>query len=221
MATIRFSQTITGNERKVIASVIAEALGTTASYAGPPTFGFNAGGWTVSKNSQVVSPEMDMSSIPTAKVVIRALSTSGLNAEGVLRVTLHGILANELQLLESVIKSKETLLKKALQTDAHLTVLWEKEEAVLSFFMATLDADKVCTYLTLAMKLAEFVKTIKYTSATDKSVENEKFTMRVLMIRLGFIGAEYKTERKVLLAPLTGNSAYSKGKPVTGEVQEQ
>lgn len=39
----QFSQKLTGQERKVIAAVIAEAVGGTVKYAGAPTFAYEAG----------------------------------------------------------------------------------------------------------------------------------------------------------------------------------
>ena len=214
MAKIGFSQTITGQdggrqpERKVIASVIAEALGCTASYAGAPSFGYTAGGWGVSKNAQVSSPAMDTSDLAEVETVLTALKTAELTAKETLLITIHGISELEAGILGSVLKSKETLLKKALQTNQPFTVTYENEEVTLPFFTATLDTDKLCAYLTLAMKLAEFAKTLKYTSAVEKVVDNEKYAFRCFLLRLGFIGEEYKTERKLLLAPMEGNGAY-------------
>jgi hypothetical protein len=37
---------------------------------------------------------------------------------------------------------------------------------------------------------------------------NEKYTFRCFLLRLGFIGPEYKDERKILLRNLSGSSAY-------------
>ena len=68
--------------------------------------------------------------------------------------------------------------------------------------------DKVRTYLQLAEKLAEFAKTLKYTSVVDRAVDNEKYAFRCFLLRLGFISKEYKTECKLLLAPMEGNGAY-------------
>jgi hypothetical protein len=50
-------------------------------------------------------------------------------------------------------------------------------------------------------------------TAKDKPVENEKFAFRVFLIRLGFVGDEYKTARKILLRNLSGNSAFKNGAP--------
>ena len=33
-------------------------------------------------------------------------------------------------------------------------------------------------------------------TATEKEVDNEKYAFRCFLLRLGFIGAEYKVERK-------------------------
>jgi hypothetical protein len=42
--------------------------------------------------------------------------------------------------------------------------------------------------------------------------DNEKYAFRCFLLRLGFIGSEYKTVRKILLRNLTGDSAFRHGK---------
>jgi hypothetical protein len=84
-------------------------------------------------------------------------------------------------------------------------------EIGLCFFNATLNADEVFAYITLAQKLNEMAITQKHTSSRQKSTENEAYTMRCYLLRLGFIGDEYKTSRKLLLSKLNGNRAYSGG----------
>ena len=51
----------------------------------------------------------------------------------------------------------------------------------------------------------------KRISNTEKAVENEKYAFRCLLLRLGFVGAEYKADRKILLKNLTGSSAFKSG----------
>jgi CRISPR/Cas system-associated protein endoribonuclease Cas2 len=48
-------------------------------------------------------------------------------------------------------------------------------------------------------------------TATEKPTDNEKYAFRCFLLRLGFIGSEYKTYRKILLKNLTGNSAFKSG----------
>lgn len=53
--------------------------------------------------------------------------------------------------------------------------------------------------------------TVRNISAKEKDIENEKYAFRCFLLRLGFIGAEFKGERKILLKNLTGSSAFKNG----------
>ena len=44
-----------------------------------------------------------------------------------------------------------------------------------------------------------------------KPTDNEKYAFRCFLLRLGFIGAEYKAARKILLKNLSGSSAFRNG----------
>lgn len=46
--------------------------------------------------------------------------------------------------------------------------------------------------------------------------ENEKFSFRIWLLGLGMKGEEYKTARRILLAPLKGNTAFR-----TDEIRER
>ncbi len=59
--------------------------------------------------------------------------------------------------------------------------------------------------------LCEMSRNAKRVTATEKEVENEKYAFRCFLLRLGFIGAEFKAERKILLKNLTGSSAFRNG----------
>ena len=51
----------------------------------------------------------------------------------------------------------------------------------------------------------------KRITTKEKPVDNEKYAFRCFLIRLGFIGAEYKSARKILLKNLSGSSAFKNG----------
>ena len=70
----------------------------------------------------------------------------------------------------------------------------------------------------LVEKLCAAAMQQKRVTAKVKSVENEKFAFRVFLIRLGFVGDEYKAARKILLKNLSGNSAFKNGAPSKQEV---
>ncbi|SHK41525.1 virulence-related protein [Paramaledivibacter caminithermalis] len=61
--------------------------------------------------------------------------------------------------------------------------------------------------------LNQNAKKLKYASAKVKPTDNEKYTFRTWLLRLGMIGDEYKVARKELLKNLSGNGAFRKVQP--------
>ena len=43
--------------------------------------------------------------------------------------------------------------------------------------------------------------------------DNEKYAMRTWLLRMGFIGPDFKAARKILLKNLSGSSAFRNGAP--------
>lgn len=115
--------------------------------------------------------------------------------------------------LQKIIASKTTLLKQALETE---TLEIKETAEKLCFPWFTLHdglAGEVDAYTKLITAMVEMAKKQKRVVATERPLENAKFTMRIFLIRLGLIGDEYKTARKILLRNLTGNSSWRYGKP--------
>ncbi len=61
----------------------------------------------------------------------------------------------------------------------------------------------------------------KRITAKEKVTDNDKYAFRCFLLRLGFIGAEFKVERKILLRNLSGNGAFKSGKRNTEAVQPE
>lgn len=122
-----------------------------------------------------------------------------------------------LENLKGLIESKETLIKKALGVD-FLPVLASEETISFPWFGGDLEADEIKAYTHFIAALAEMAKNLKRVNATEKAVENEKYAFRCFLLRLGFIGAEFKAERKILLSKLTGSSAFRTSKAKDEEV---
>ena len=212
--SFRFSQKIVGQERKAIASVIAEALEGQVRYTGAPGFAYEADGWTVDRDGVVHSPEIGLDEIKSVRPVIDALNIAGLSTEGTMTIalSLDGFGETSFENLKNLLASKETLIKKALSVDRELSVSAENEGITFPFWNATLNADEVQTYITLAKQMAEQAKAQKRVLRNEKPADNEKYAFRCFLLRLGFIGDNFKTERKVLLSRLSGNGAYRKGR---------
>lgn len=79
---------------------------------------------------------------------------------------------------------------------------------VFSGFPYTEDSGKVKAYCELASAMVKTAKEQKRIKADETIEENEKYYMRVWLVRLGFDGKEAKETRKVLLENLKGHTAF-------------
>ena len=109
--------------------------------------------------------------------------------------------------LRRLVASKSTLLKKALCTDS-LPIMEHEDRIEFGWFRPTDDQAEIAAYYQLVQGLCEMARTQKRVNALDKEVENEKYAFRCFLLRLGFIGAEYKDARKILLKNLSGSAAF-------------
>ena len=87
-----------------------------------------------------------------------------------------------------------------------------KEDRVAFPWFAEVEPDAAMAYTKFIAALCRMSKEAKRVTATQKEVENEKYAFRCFLLRLGFIGAEYKKDRKILLQNLTGSAAFRGGK---------
>lgn len=109
--------------------------------------------------------------------------------------------------LDRIIESKGNLLRKVLGTD---TLYYEVTDGKVRFpwFHISGSPEEVTAYTQLITALVEVATNSKRITAKERIVENEKYAFRCFLLRLGFIGDEYKTSRKILLKNLEGNSAF-------------
>lgn len=119
----------------------------------------------------------------------------------------------QFETLGKLVDSRASLIKKAVGTDDLPIVQTEDGKLRFAWFPYTDDAAEINAYTTLVLQLCKAAKEQKRVTAKEKPVDNEKFTFRVFLIRLGFVGDEYKADRKFLLRNLTGNSAFKNGAP--------
>lgn len=75
-----------------------------------------------------------------------------------------------------------------------------------------LHAGQLKSYIQLCLALSQMAKTLKTASPKPQQNENPKFAMRTWLLRLGFIGEEFKTAREVLTNRLAGDTAFRFGR---------
>lgn len=75
-----------------------------------------------------------------------------------------------------------------------------------------LHAGQLKAYIQLCLALSELAKELRHASAKPQQSENPKYAMRTWLLRLGFIGDEFKTAREVLTRRLDGDASFRNGR---------
>ena len=112
--------------------------------------------------------------------------------------------------LKRLIGSKDSLIKKALGTET-LEIEITEDKVRFPWFEDGATPDAVKAYTHFVTALCEMARVQKRVTAKEKDTDNDKYAFRCFLLRLGFIGAAYKEERKILLKNLSGSSAFRDG----------
>ncbi len=115
-----------------------------------------------------------------------------------------------LENLRKLVDAKGSLIKKALAVDS-LPIEATEEKVSFPWFTEGQDSVTVTAYTHFITAICDMARNQKRITAKEKPADNEKYAFRCFLLRLGFIGAEYKEERKALLKNLSGNSAFKSG----------
>lgn len=115
-----------------------------------------------------------------------------------------------LENLQKIIANKQTLFQHAFRTDSTEIEITE-EKINFTWFPYTADGEEVAAYTQFISRLCDMARKAKRVSSKPTETDNDKYAFRCFLLRLGFIGKEDKTARKILLRNLTGNSAFRYG----------
>lgn len=207
---------VTGTQRKQLVQLISEITGCKSEYLGAPSFAYRVDYFTVDKNGAISFD--DRADSEEIENLIERLSEEGFTAESAepgdetnvcLSMPRSLFTDSALENLHHLLKAKGTLIKKALGV-SKLPIHVDSGKISFPWFDAcrTTEERKACEHF--ICKLCEMAQTQKHVTAKEKVVDNERYAFRCFLLSLGFIGAEYKAERKILLRNLTGNSAFKK-----------
>lgn len=227
----------TGAERKALVTAIGEILEVKPKYKGMPSAAYEIDYFTVTKDGTLEfddradSEEIEnlLESLSDRGIVAAPAETAQDRLEAraeelpaepetepqeanvglTVALSRETFTDNALENLQKLVDSKAALMKKALAVDA-LPV--EVTEDKVSFpWFAEADSDSAKAYTHFITALCDMAKNQKRITAKEKAAENEKYAFRCFLLRLGFIGPEYKEERKILLRNLKGSSAFRNG----------
>jgi len=224
--------------RKELTHAIGEILAVKPEYQGPPSFAYKVGDYTVNRDGEVETDEFtDTKAVGQLVVGLRAkgFATTGndweipaeppqdefmsrcIQNKGIDGVSLlfpkEGMTGNDLGNLSKLIEGKGNLIKLALDTETLDCDFTDDEVLRFDWLAGTSSPDLINATIHLIAALIKMAKTQKRVSMTWKSTENPKYTFRCFLLRLGFIGEEYKDVRKVLMAGIPGIGSRKAPKP--------
>ena len=222
--TIKYNRT--GADRKSLVDAIASITGAEAKYLGAPSFAYQVDYFTIDRNGAITFD--DRADSGEVENLVERLASMGFEAEPVereadteaerpaahdgltIQMPADGFTPEALNNLHSLIAAKGRLIRKALGLDL-LPVQVEADTVSFPWFSGEATAEEVKAYTHLITALCDMARNQKRIIARDKDTDNDKYAFRCFLLRLGFIGAEYKEERKILLRNLTGNGAFKAG----------
>lgn len=205
---------VTGERRKELVKALGEILLWEPKYQGAPSFSYRIGNYVVDRNGTVMCPDCVTAEI--AEKLIQNLMERGFTPTSTtLDLYIISLPRNmyddpALNRLRNLVKSKDTILRAALKTH-QLQIEVDDEKIHFPWFHITGADGEAMAYAQLISKLAETAKKQKYISEKEKPQDNLKYAMRLFLVRLGFVGDEYKQARKILLRNLSGNCSWKAG----------
>ena len=225
---------MTGKERKALVDAIAAITGEAAEYQFVPTCAYKIGNITVDKEGAVIcedeeklgrvmvrlgqmgyypDAEQPADPEPGQETVQEAIEPAQEPEGETTGLTISLPLASaNVGTLRNLISAKESLIKKAFGiTDTRINITEEKIE--FPWFDRELTPEETNAYMLFLTQLCKLSKELKHASCKPVETDNEKYAFRTWLLRMGFIGPDFKAARKILLKNLSGSSAFRNGAP--------
>ena len=221
----------TGSDRKELVKAIEEITGKKALYKKVPSCAYTVEGYTITKEGNLQWDEG--TDVSAAKLLVKRLADAGFAAEGFeiesvepdntesvetepaeeglcIQIPKSSITDFELGLMKKMIAGKASLIKKATGA-ANLDVEVKDDAVCFPWFDTLPDPEMISAVSMFITRLVVVTREMKRVTISDREVENERYAFRCFLLRLGFIGDEYKSARKTLLKNLNGSSAFRDG----------
>lgn len=217
---------VSGEAKKRLVKLISSHLGLESKYLGVPSCAYRIGSYTVNKDGSLSWDEDD----ERTAGLLEALKAEGFSAEEDEVIEEEEVLVEEemeeeaeanrlcisfpksmydertLENLKNLVEGKGTLMKKAFKAES-LEIMVDDEKVSFPWF-ELIDSDHFNAYTQFIAAITKMAREQKRILGREKEVENEKYAFRCFLLRLGFIGDEYKLTRKILLENLEGSAAF-------------
>jgi hypothetical protein len=211
---------VKGKERQKLAQVVSEVLNTVARYQGVPSYAYEIGGCILDRHGTLhIGSEVDSE---TVQQLLTYLAERGFMGEAeenanqayssfVVSLPKDSFTDKAMENLMRLAQSKGALFGRAFGVEISLPVV-SGDTVSFPWFPKTTEPDEINAYTEFVDKLCGMARALKWATAQTVETDNDKYAFRCFLLRLGFIGDEYKTARKILLRNLTGDGAFRRKK---------
>lgn len=212
--------------RKALVRAISEFTGAKAKYLGMPSAAYQIDYFTVTKEGNLEFDDRADSEeienliehlagqgflVETKQEETETEETTGLTISMPLDKVAVGNLTK-------LLDAKGSLIRKALGvTDIRIEI--SEDKVSFPWFETIPSPEELDAYTKFIAALCEMSVKAKRVTAKEKEVDNDKYAFRCFLLRLGFIGAEFKAERKILLQNLTGSAAFKSDAKKGGDAE--
>lgn len=203
---------VTGEKRKAMVKAIEKETGIKPVYLKVPSCAYQIGSYKVGKNGELEFND-EVNTEESANIIDACVLATSEHPEEwdsnatdevkepqtedlglTVAIPLEQV---KVENLTAIITSKATLIKKALGVE-NLQITVDSEKVSFHWFTEGLDEDRLQTYTKFIAALCKMSITQTRAQAKEKKVENEKYAFRCFLLRLGFVGTEFKADRKQL-----------------------
>lgn len=215
---------VTGEARKKMVKAAETELGVKAKYLGVPSCAYQVDIFTISKDGTLSWEDLNDTELDKSSRVVDAcvMATGNSPAEWdenpaeddlTISVPKDGFTEEAIDNLFRILESKGRLFSSAFGKQS--LIINVKEDRIEFPWFSKMDPEAVQTYTKFVAAICDMAKNQKRITAKPREDENEKYAFRCFLLRLGFIGDEFKADRKILLANLNGSSAFKTKKGET------
>ena len=192
------------NQRKAVAHALGEIIGAEVKYLGVPSCAYQVGDYLMEADGKIEIED---------GAILDALAKKGFTPVEKVALTIHvegEYNEKTIGNLRQIIENKSNLFKAAFRTeDLH----FDADDKGISFPWFTLDEpSEAMLFADFCSHLVSFAEEQSRVNKKHDDSDNQKFAMRTFLNRIGMVGDDFKSARKVILRHLTGSSAFRFGR---------
>ncbi|MBB1068922.1 hypothetical protein H5S40_01880 [Limosilactobacillus sp. RRLNB_1_1] len=195
---------VQGQRRKKLVMLIATYTEQKAEYQYTPTYAYKIGKYKVDQHGTLSSPD----NIPDS--LLEYLTNLGFTATKIIQLNIsyprNAFTEQSLDNLRHLVWAKSQLMKDAFNIQS-LHIIIDDQQVSFDWFNKV-NPNEAVAYQQFIDKLVYYAQNHQRIMSEPREEINEKYAFRCFLLRLGFIGPEYKKQRKVLLRNLQGSAAF-------------